>query len=154
MWHVTIRDGSRKSCQGKVKEFMKPYLFWKIALVDHQYLDQAFFSSYCRHLPLLFKSKELICAARSGIRTVLTAVTSLMVLVHACLLLEVVEFVLCRKWTFCLIFITLHLHVLFVAVHLAFLPEPAYRGPEHVTYFRGPNLEVTAIMFGSSCKVL
>jgi len=29
------------------------------------------------------------------------------------------------------------------AVHLAFLPEPVYRGPELITYFRGPNLEVT-----------
>lgn len=32
-------------------------------------------------------------------------------------------------------------YVLACFLHLAFLPEPAYRGPEHVTYFRGPNLE-------------
>jgi len=30
-----------------------------------------------------------------------------------------------------------------IVVHLAFLPEPVYRGPELITYFRGPNLEVS-----------
>jgi thiol-disulfide isomerase/thioredoxin len=32
-------------------------------------------------------------------------------------------------------------YVLVCFLHLAFLPEPVYRGPEVVTYFRGPNLE-------------
>ena len=34
---------------------------------------------------------------------------------------------------------------LYFSVHLAFLPEPAYRGPDNITYFRGPNLEVSDI---------
>jgi len=42
-----------------------------------------------------------------------------------------------------LIVLVLILRLSFVlAVHLAFLPEPVYRGPELITYFRGPNLEV------------
>lgn len=32
-------------------------------------------------------------------------------------------------------------YILACFLHLAFLPEPVYRGPEFVTYFRGPNLE-------------
>ena len=28
-----------------------------------------------------------------------------------------------------------------IAVHIVFLPEPVYKGPEYVTFFRGPNLE-------------
>jgi len=39
--------------------------------------------------------------------------------------------------------VVLRLSLVFV-VHLAFLPEPVYRGPELITYFRGPNLEVVS----------
>lgn len=30
----------------------------------------------------------------------------------------------------------------FIVVHLVFFPRPVYAGPDLVTYFRGPNLEV------------
>jgi len=30
----------------------------------------------------------------------------------------------------------------FIVVHLVFFPRPVYTGPDLVTYFRGPNLEV------------
>ena len=34
------------------------------------------------------------------------------------------------------------LYCCLLLVHIAFLPEPAYKGPDYVTYFRGPNFEV------------
>jgi len=43
------------------------------------------------------------------------------------------------------------IYVFLFAVHLAFLPEPVYRGPELVTYFRGPYLEVKSVS-GSLCR--
>jgi len=44
------------------------------------------------------------------------------------------------KVCFCCVY---HVSVMRIVVHLAFLPEPVYRGPELITYFRGPNLEVS-----------
>eukprot|EP00914_Ancora_sagittata_P029927 GHVO01059431.1.p1 GENE.GHVO01059431.1~~GHVO01059431.1.p1 ORF type:complete len:209 (+),score=12.19 GHVO01059431.1:93-629(+) len=32
-------------------------------------------------------------------------------------------------------------YVLLCLLHIAFLPEPSYKGPDYITYFRGPNLE-------------
>ncbi len=53
-------------------------------------------------------------------------------------------YVECRFWFIATSIVDTTMYVIYISVHLVFLPEPAYRGPDNITYFRGPNLEVSS----------